>query len=111
MVGNCCMPSQAAMDGTSINHSFSNYIPGLSRIGDLPKYVSLIAPRRLHLNFGAKDKLNPVEYIEAETPIISAAFEAAGAAENFSFFIDRAVGHELSEDMKSRMFKVFSETL
>lgn len=111
MVGNCCMPSQAAMDGTSINHSFSNYIPGLNLIGDLPGYISLTAPRRLHLNFGAEDKLNPIKYIESELPIISSAYQEAGASENFSSYIDRAAGHELSEGMKSRMLKVFRETL
>lgn len=111
MVGNCCMPSQAAMDASLINHSFSNYIPGLSQIGDIPKYVSLTAPRRLHLNFGAADELNPIEYIEAEIPIISSAYKEAGAPENFSCFIDRDAGHELSEEMKSRMLKVFGQTL
>ena len=111
MVGNCCMPSQTAMDATAINHSFSNYIPGLGLIGDIPEYVSLIAPRRLHLNFGAADDLNPINYIEAEIPRITAAYESAGAAESFSWFIDREAGHELSEGMKSRMLKVFRDVL
>lgn len=107
MVGNCCMPSQAAMDGTAINHSFSNYIPGLGQIGDIPEYVSLIAPRRLHLNFGAADPLNPIDYIEEELPRIAAAYKSAGAGEAFSWYIDREAGHELSEGMKTRMLEVF----
>lgn len=111
MVGNCCMPSQAAMDGMAINHSFSNYIPGLCRIGDIPEYVSLIAPRRLHLNFGAADSLNPIDYIEEELPRIAAAYESVDAGDAFSWFIDREAGHELSEGMKKRMLDVFRKHL
>ena len=111
MVGNCCMPSQAAMDGTAINHSFSNYIPGLNRIGDIPEYVALTAPRRLHLNFGAEDALNPVEYLEKELPRIAILYKDAGAEDAFSWYIDSDAGHELSESMKDYMLRVFRENL
>jgi len=111
MVGNCCMPSQAAMDGTAINHSYSNYIPGLSRFGDIPDYVALNAPRRLHLNFGAADELNPVEYLERELPLVADLYEEAGIRDAFSWYIDRDAGHELSGSMKTRMLDVFRENL
>ncbi|MCK5735639.1 MAG: dienelactone hydrolase family protein [Spirochaetaceae bacterium] len=111
MVGNCCMPSQAAMDGTAINHSFSNYIPGLNRIGDIPDYVALTAPRRLHLNFGAGDVLNPVDYLKKELPQVAALYKAAGAEDAFSLYIDNSAEHELSESMKKLMLEVFRENL
>ena len=111
MVGNCCMPSQAAMDGTAINHSFSNYIPGLRSIGDIPDYVALCAPRRLHLNFGAADELNPVEYLERELPQIAGMYREAGVEEAFSWYIDRDAGHELSQSMKDVMLNVFRDNL
>ncbi len=111
MVGNCCMPSQEAMDGTAINHSFSNYIPGLSRIGDIPDYVALNAPQRLHLNFGAEDVLNPVEYLEKELPRVALLYKEAGAEDAFSWYIDSNAGHELSQSMKERMLGVFRGNL
>jgi len=111
MVGNCCMPSQAAMDGAGINHSFSNYIPGLNRFGDIPDYVALSAPRRLHLNFGAADELGPIEYLEKELPYIAELYKIAGAEENFSWYIDENAGHELSESMKKYVLAVFRENL
>ena len=111
MVGNCCMPSQAAMDGMAINHSYSNYIPGLSLIGDIPDYIALTAPRRLHLNFGAEDVINPIDYIEAELPGIAEVYKSAGAADAFSWHIDRGAGHALSKSMKEHMLEVFRDSL
>ena len=111
IVGNCCMPSMNAVEGAAINHSFSNYIPGLKTLGDLPLYIGLIAPRRLHLNFGAFDPLNPIEYVKRELPLIAEAYRKAGAEEAFSRHIDPDAGHELSESMKTRMLEVFRETL
>jgi hypothetical protein len=111
IVGNCCMPSMDALEGAAINHSFSNYIPGLKTLGDLPGFIGLIAPRRLHLNFGAFDPLNPIEYVERELSLIAETYRKAGAEEAFSRHIDPDAGHELSESMKTRMLEVFRETL
>jgi dienelactone hydrolase len=111
MVGNCCMPSQASMDANHLNHSYSNYIPGLGLYGDIPEYVALIAPRRLHLNFGAHDRLNPAAFIEKELPSVQAGYREAGAEDAFSWFIDPEAGHELSAAMKERLLQVFRENL
>ncbi len=111
IVGNCCMPSIVSMRESEINHSFSNTIPGLESIGDIPDVVSLIAPRRLHLNFGAKDQFNPVGYIEKELPQIAEVYAATNASEAFTSWIDRDAGHELSAGMESRVLSVFRETL
>jgi hypothetical protein len=111
MVGNCCMPSQAAMDAAGLNHSFSNYIPGLGCYGDIPDYVALCAPRRLHLNFGAGDPLNPISFVKSELPSIAAAYRDAGAAGSFTWLIDEKAGHELSESMKDHVLQVFRHSL
>ena len=111
VVGNCCMPSMAAVEEAEINHSFSNYIPGIRLYGDIPAYVALAAPRRLHLNFGAADPLNPVGPLRDDLERVAEGYAAAGAAGAFSAFIDDEAGHELSEPMKRRMLAVFREAL
>ncbi len=60
LVGNCCLPTYAAVHRTHILHCFPNFIPGFFQYGDTPDIAGLIAPRRLHLNFGEKDDGSPI---------------------------------------------------
>ena len=99
LVGNCCMPTYAAMERTSLIHCFPNYVPGWRQYGDLPDIVSLIAPRALHLNFGELDAGSPIEEVRAAMPRLEQAWQAAGARANFSWFIEAGTGHVLSEEM------------
>ena len=59
LVGNCCLPTYAAIHRTHILHCFPNFIPGWYQYGDTPDIAALIAPRALHLNFGETDSGQP----------------------------------------------------
>lgn len=99
LVGNCCMPTYAAMERTNLVHCFPNYVPGWRRLGDIPDIVGLTAPRALHLNFGETDDGSPIQEVREAMPRIRAAYAAAGAEDRFSYFIEAGVGHELSPEM------------
>jgi dienelactone hydrolase len=99
LVGNCCMPTYAAMERTNLIHCFPNYVPGWRRHGDIPDIVGLIAPRPLHLNFGEMDDGSPIEEVRAAMPRISRAYEARQAGDKFTHFIEAGAGHVLSEEM------------
>ena len=99
LVGNCCLPTYAAIHRTHILHCFPNFIPGWFQFGDTPDIAALIAPRPLHLNFGEKDDGSPIQEVRAAMTTIAAAYRQAGAADNFSYFIENGAGHVLSEAM------------
>ena len=99
LVGNCCLPTYAAIHRTHILHCFPNFIPGLFAHGDTPDIVALIAPRPLLLNFGELDGGSPIEEVRTGVDRIAAAYREAGAADRFEAFIERGVGHELSVAM------------
>lgn len=61
LVGNCCLPTYAAIHRTHLLHCFPNFIPGLFQYGDTPDIAALIAPRALHLNFGEQDAGSPIQ--------------------------------------------------
>ncbi|MGA2033091.1 MAG: alpha/beta hydrolase family protein [Thermoguttaceae bacterium] len=96
LVGNCCLPTYAAIHRRYLLHCFPNFIPGLYQYGDTPDVAALIAPRALHLNFGELDS-GPEERQGVET--IARAYRNAGAAERFTWFFQNGVGHVLSEEM------------
>jgi dienelactone hydrolase len=99
LVGNCCLPTYAAIHRTHILHCFPNFIPGLFAHGDTPDVAALIAPRPLLLNFGATDAGSPIAEVRQGVETIAAAYRAAGAADHFAAFIEPDVGHVLSPAM------------
>lgn len=99
LVGNCCLPTYAAIQRTHILHCFPNFVPGWTQHGDTPEIAGLIAPRALHLNFGETDSGSPIEEVRTGVQTIAAAYEAAGAADRFSHFIEPGTGHVLSPAM------------
>ncbi|MEY2726351.1 MAG: hypothetical protein RLZZ458_2218 [Planctomycetota bacterium] len=99
LVGNCCMPTYAAMDRTSLIHCFPNYVPGWRQFGDIPDIVGLIAPRPLHLNFGELDAGSPIDEVRQAMPKLERAWTDAGAPQNFSWFIEDNTDHVLSPEM------------
>lgn len=103
LAGNCCLPTYAAMERTGLIHCFPNYIPGWRQFGDLPEIVSLTAPRALHLNFGALDSGSPLAEVQAAIPQLEQAWTAAGAPENFTWFIEPDADHVLSDEMWRRV--------
>lgn len=103
LVGNCCLPSYAAIHRTHLLHSYSNFIPGLLQYGDTPDIAALIAPRPLHLNFGAEDPINPLPEVREAVAQLQGVYAAAGAAEKFTYLIEDGQGHMLSEGMWARV--------
>jgi dienelactone hydrolase len=102
LVGNCCLPTYAAIHRTHILHCFPNFIPGLYQYGDTPDIAALIAPRALHLNLGETDGGSPIEEAREGIKRIGQAYAAAGAADQFSHFIEAGAGHVLSDEMWRR---------
>src|SRR5690606_24753494 len=111
VIGNCCLPTYAAIHRTKILHCFPNFVPGLFQFGDTPDIAGLIAPRALHLNFGEKDGGSPIEEVRQGIDTIAAAYKAAGAADRFTWFIEDDAGHVLSEAMWQRVRDVLGKHL
>lgn len=111
IVGNCCLPSYAAIHEHELLHCFPNFVPGLYEFGDTPDIAALIAPRPLHLNFGEQDGGSPIEFVREGVGRIEAAYEATGASEHFSSYIEAGAGHVLSDEMWRRTRLFFDRNL
>ena len=44
LIGNCCLPTYAAIHRTKLLHCFPNFVPGWEQFGDTPDIAGLIAP-------------------------------------------------------------------
>jgi dienelactone hydrolase len=111
LVGNCCLPTYAGIHRHRLLHCFPNFIPGLFALGDTPDIAALIAPRPLHLNFGEQDEGSPIEEVRAGVQRIARAYAQQGQPENFSFFIEPATGHVLSDRMWHHVRQWFARHL
>jgi len=111
LVGNCCLPTYAAIDRTHLLHCFPNFIPGILPYGDTPDIAALIAPRPLLLNFGELDTGSPIEEVRTGIRRIENAYRDSGAAGNFSSLIEPGTGHVLSKAMWLRTRDWFARHL
>lgn len=111
LVGNCCLPTYKAIHDSRLLHCFPNFVPGWLPHGDTPEMAALIAPRALHLNLGELDRGSPIEEAKAGIERIAAAYQQAGAAKNFTWFIEAGAGHVLSEAMWQRTKECFARHL
>lgn len=111
IVGNCCLPTYAAIEENQLLHCFQNYVPGLYQYGDTPDIAALIAPRALHLNLGEKDGGSPIEFAQRGIATIEKAYQAQHAEKNFSYFIEPDAGHVLSDAMWRRTHEFFEQHL
>ena len=111
LVGNCCLPTYAAIHRAHLLHCFPNFIPGWFQHGDTPDIAGLIAPRALHLNLGETDGGSPIEEAREGVKTIARAYAHAGAADKFSYFIEEKTGHVLSEEMWRRAREWFKKHL
>ena len=102
LVGNCCLPTYAAIERMSLLHCFPNFIPGLHQFGDTPDIAALIAPRPLLLNFGEDDDGSPIEEVRQGIETIQEAYRQAGVPANFLHAIEPGVGHALTPTMWQR---------
>jgi len=99
LVGNCCLPTYAAIEEHALLHCFPNFIPGLRTMGDTPDMAALIAPRPFHLNFGETDSGSPIAHVRRGLEVIANAYRAQHAEANFTSFIEANTGHVLSPEM------------
>lgn len=111
LVGNCCLPTYAAIHRTKLLHCFPNFIPGLFQYGDTPDIAALIAPRALHLNIGETDGGSPIEEVRTGIKQIAAAYAAHNAADRFTAYIQPQTGHMLSPEMWAETQAVFARRL
>ncbi len=111
LVGNCCLPTYAAIHRTHLLHCFPNFIPGWFQYGDTPDIAGLIAPRALHLNFGSLDGGSPIQEVREGIKTITKAYQEADAEGQFSWYIEEGSGHVLSEEMWSRTKNWFNKHL
>ena len=111
LVGNCCLPTYAAIHRTHLLHCFPNFIPGLFQYGDTPDIAGLIAPRALHLNLGELDSGSPIEEARAGIKTIARAYEAMHAEDKFTWFIEPKTEHVLSDAMWQRTRDCFKKHL
>jgi fermentation-respiration switch protein FrsA (DUF1100 family) len=111
LVGNCCLPTYAAIHRTHILHCFPNFIPGWLQYGDTPDIAGLIAPRALHLNLGETDGGSPIEEVRKGVKTIARAYQRAGVPDKFACFIEPGAGHVLSEEMWRRAREWFERHL
>ena len=111
LVGNCCLPTYAGIHRTKLLHCFSNFIPGLYAHGDTPDIAALIAPRALHLNLGENDLGTPLSEAKVGIQNIAHAYQAAGASDKFSAFIEPDSGHALTEKMWDHTQNFFAKHL
>jgi dienelactone hydrolase len=111
LVGNCCLPTYAAIRRTKLLHCFPNFVPGLHEFGDTPDIAALIAPRGLHFNFGENDGGSPIKEVREGVKRIAEAYQMRGAAEQFSYFIEPDTGHVLSAAMWDKTKEFFAKHL
>jgi dienelactone hydrolase len=111
LAGNCCLPTYSATHRIRCLHSYSTFIPGLHQYGDTPDVAALIAPRPLHLNFGAEDTSSPIPEVREGMEVIARAYASRDASDNFSFFIEEDSGHVLSDQMWERTRSKFLDNL
>jgi len=111
VIGNCCFPTYAAIHRAQLIHCFPNFIPGLLQYGDVPDMAALIAPRVLHLNLGELDAGTPLAEAKQGIETIRRAYEAVHAEDRFTWFIEPAVGHELSPVMWEHVRTTFNKHL
>ncbi len=66
-------------------HCPDNYIPGLLEIGDMYDFAAALAPGRLLMECGERDKLFPASSSREAIKMISEVYERLGAADNFTY--------------------------
>ena len=88
-----------------------NFVPVIYPYGDTPDIAALIAPRPLHMNFGAHDRGSPIDEVRRGVETIARAYEGVHAEHNFSYYIEEESGHVLSDEMWARTKAWFGKHL
>jgi len=75
------------------HHCACNYIPGIARFFDMGDLGGLVAPRKMVMSNGGKDPIFKIEGAIESAKIIKQLYKAAGAEDNFAFYIGDG-GHQ-----------------
>ena len=111
LVGNCCLPTYAAIHRQHLLHCFPNFVPGLFAFGDTPDIAALIAPRPLLLNFGEADAGSPIEEVRTGVERIAAAYRQLNASDRCQYYIEPNTGHALTPRMWTNVRDWFAKFL
>ena len=111
LVGNCCLPTYTGIHREQLLHCFPNFIPGIYQFGDTPDIAALIAPRALHMNFGALDSGSPIDEVRRGIEVIRSAYRSQQVESQFTWHIEEDTGHELSAEMWNRVRQFFARHL
>lgn len=79
----------------SMWHCPDNYIPNLLKIGEMYDFASAVAPRKLMMQFGRKDRLFPIEGSRKAAEKIASVYKNISAENNF-FPVEFDGKHEVS---------------
>lgn len=88
----------------SMWHCTDNYIPSLLEAGDMYDFASSLAPKKLLMECGRKDRLFPIDASLEAVKRISEVYEKTGAKENFIADIHNGK-HQVSGKMAFTFFK------
>ncbi len=91
----------------SVKHCPDNYFPGILRIGEIYDFAASLAPRRLLLECGEKDKIFPLKGSREAIANIGRVYGLFDATEQFSYDIFDGK-HRISGKMS---FDYFGETV
>ncbi len=111
LVANCCLPTYAGIHQHHLLHCFPNFVPGFYQFGDTPDMAALAAPTPLLMNFGECDALSPIDEVRRGVVRIASAYQQAGAAENFQYFIQPDTGHAFTAEMQQRTWHWLAQHL
>lgn len=87
----------------SMWHCTDNYIPALLTIGDMPDFACALAPKKLLIECGERDKLFPIKASLEAIKRIEAVYEKFGVKENFTYDIHKGK-HQISGKMSFDFF-------
>jgi len=79
----------------AVHHCVDNYVPGLSRIADLPDLAALIAPRALLMEAGTEDPIFPIGAAKEAYERIRRAYRLLGAEKKLAIDVFEG-GHQIS---------------
>ncbi len=65
-------------------HCTDNYIPGILEIGDMYDFASAIAPKKLLIECGERDRLFPIDASREATERITEIYKKLGCIDNFT---------------------------
>lgn len=88
----------------SMWHCPDNYIPGLRAIGDMYDFAASLAPRKLMMQYGTKDKLFPLEGARKAANEIKRIYSILGEEDKF-YPVEFCGKHEVCMPEAVRFFK------